>query len=118
MPACVLTTGTGLYCESFKPQQTITFRCKFQHAYLNALSERWNVSGEKDRCKFAHLHDSQRAWTHAPKLLNFQTHSVPLNLVVHLFMMVHSAQTPEEKTFWASLSDSANAESVLVQMSV
>ena len=29
---------------------------------------------------------------------------------------VHSAQTPEEKTFWVSLSDSVNEESVLVQV--
>jgi len=27
---------------------------------------------------------------------------------------VHSAQTPEEKTYWASLSDGVNAESVTV----
>jgi len=87
MPACVLTTGTSLYSESFKTQQTVTYRCKFQHAYLNALSERWNVSGVKDRCKFAHLHDSQRAWTDVPELLNFQTHSLPFNPVVHLFMI-------------------------------
>jgi hypothetical protein len=31
---------------------------------------------------------------------------------------VHSAQTPEEKNFWDSLSDSVNAESVLVQVLV
>jgi len=31
---------------------------------------------------------------------------------------VHSAQTPEKETFWASLSDSVNAESVLVQVLV
>ena len=87
MPACVLTTATSLYSESFKPQQTITSRCKYQHSYLNALSERWNVSGAKDRCKFAQLHDSQRAWTDAPELLNFQTHTVSLNLDVHLFVI-------------------------------
>jgi len=31
-------------------------------------------------------------------------------------LYMHSAQTPEEKTFWASLSDSVKAESVLVQV--
>jgi len=30
----------------------------------------------------------------------------------------HIAQTPEEKNFWASLIDSVNAESVLVQVLV
>ena len=30
----------------------------------------------------------------------------------------HSAQTPEQKTFWASLSESVTAETVLVQVLV
>ena len=83
----LLTAGTSL-CSRLLWQQTIIARCKFQHAYLNALSERWNVSGAKDRCKLAlHIMPTRlqtRVYRYVPKLLNFLTPSLQFNLAAHI----------------------------------